>query len=66
MAVGTASPAAADPLCQSASVSGTLTGPQTIGPFCIPYGLGTICNSGTEGLSPTLLVSQTVCIPKPN
>jgi hypothetical protein len=53
--------AQAAPLCESVTVMG-VTGTHTVGD-CVPYSGAVICDTGTQGLSPTLVVKDTVCVP---
>jgi hypothetical protein len=53
--------AQAAPLCESVTVLG-VTGTHTVGD-CIPYSGAVICDTGTQGLSPTLVVKDTACVP---
>jgi len=62
---GRASTPQALPACQTVSTSGTLIGSHTIGPVCIPNSLAVECDTQTVGLSPSALVTSTVCVPFP-
>ncbi len=58
-----AAPAQADPVCVGATVSGTATGTQNVGPYCRPYPWGVLCMETYAGLSPTARVDTYVCLP---
>lgn len=61
----TAAPASATPVCGSAGLSGTLTGPVQLGPACAPYPYPVLCQPVATGLSPYLGITVDVCVPAP-
>jgi hypothetical protein len=56
-----AAPAQAQPLCQSALVTGLIY--QPVGPQCTPYGGGTTCDTQNLSVGTLAFVSVTVCVP---
>lgn len=61
----TATPASATPVCGSASLSGSVTGPVPIGPVCAPYPFGVLCRNQSASVSPFVGVTVDACVPAP-
>jgi hypothetical protein len=56
--------ASADPLCYSASTTGTVPGNHTVGPVCVTqYPFGVACFNESAGLAPTAGASVHFCTP---
>ena len=62
-----ASPASADDLCESVYTHGTIVGyHQLVGPTCVPSPTGGyLCENNTVGFDPTVLVTESICVPRP-
>jgi hypothetical protein len=63
--IAAAAPASATPLCQSASVDGSLTTGLTVGPVCVPYPRAAQCSTTGTGVGQALVVNLNVCVPAP-
>ena len=53
----------ATPICDQVGVTGVVNH-SVIAP-CVPYPLQTTCDSGSQGLEPTLVVTDYICVPTP-
>lgn len=58
-------PASASPVCASAAVGGSVTGPRQLGPVCAPYSYPVMCRSAGTGFSPYVEVYTSACVPAP-
>jgi hypothetical protein len=62
----TAGSASAQPLCESATVDGSIfSRGTTAGPACVPYPDAAECNVTTAGLGSTVFVVTNTCVPAP-
>jgi hypothetical protein len=53
------------PICVGAGYQSSVIGDGSIGPVCESYPDAVTCDTGTEGLSPTLVITHEVCVPAP-
>jgi hypothetical protein len=53
------------PICVGAGYQSSVIGDRNIGPVCEGYNGAVECNIGTDGLSPTLVITNEECVPAP-